>query len=161
MSGLFPDLPEELSPRLKWMLKKNIKTIRREDGKWVAFKSETRFNNSDENEVAQASTPPCRCPGACHRPCTCHPPCPCHRPCSCPCRPCRPCARPRSQAVASEIATDDAAPTPPHPSSRSPSVMRDVRNLRLCSRSNVYNRKPSSNTGQKRRSKLRSTVDGW
>ena len=51
MSGLFPDLPEELSPRLKWMLKKNIKTIRRDDGKWVAFKSETRFNNSDENEV--------------------------------------------------------------------------------------------------------------
>ena len=51
MSGLFPDLPEELSPRLKWMLKKNIKTIRREGGKWVAFKSETRFNNSDENEV--------------------------------------------------------------------------------------------------------------
>ena len=51
MSGLFPDLPEERSPRLKWMLKKNIKTIRREDGKWVAFKSETRFNNSDENEV--------------------------------------------------------------------------------------------------------------
>ena len=33
------------------MLKKNIKTIRRDDGKWVAFKSETRFNNSDENEV--------------------------------------------------------------------------------------------------------------
>jgi hypothetical protein len=51
MSGLFPDLPEELSPRLKWMLKKNIKTLRREDGKWVAFKSETRHSYTDEVEL--------------------------------------------------------------------------------------------------------------
>ena len=33
------------------MKKKNIKVLRREDGKWVAYKSETRFNNSDETEV--------------------------------------------------------------------------------------------------------------
>ena len=51
MNSLFQDLPEELSPRLKWMKKKNIKVLRREDGKWVAYKSETRFNNSDETEV--------------------------------------------------------------------------------------------------------------
>lgn len=51
MNSLFQDLPEELSPRLKWMQKKNIKVLRRDDGKWVAYKSETRFNNSDENEV--------------------------------------------------------------------------------------------------------------
>jgi hypothetical protein len=25
--------------------------MRRDDGKWVAYKTETRFNNSDENEV--------------------------------------------------------------------------------------------------------------
>ena len=51
MELLFSDLPEELSPRLKWQEKKGIKTMRRTDGKWVAFKSETRFNNSDDNEV--------------------------------------------------------------------------------------------------------------
>ena len=51
MSGLFPDLPEELSPRLKWMAVKNIKAMQREDGKWVAFKSETRFSNSDDTEL--------------------------------------------------------------------------------------------------------------
>ena len=48
---LFNDLPEELSPRLKWQGKKGIKTMRRDDGKWVAYKTETRFNNSDETEV--------------------------------------------------------------------------------------------------------------
>jgi hypothetical protein len=31
--------------------KKGIKTMRRDDGKWVAYKTETRFNNSDETEV--------------------------------------------------------------------------------------------------------------
>jgi hypothetical protein len=51
MELLFNDLPEELSPRLKWQAKKGIKTMRRDDGKWVAYKTETRFNNSDETEV--------------------------------------------------------------------------------------------------------------
>jgi hypothetical protein len=51
MESLFNDLPEELSPRLKWQEKKGIKTMRRDDGKWVAYKTETRFNNSDETEV--------------------------------------------------------------------------------------------------------------
>lgn len=51
MELLFNDLPEELSPRLKWQEKKGIKTMRRADGKYVAYKTETRFNNSDENEV--------------------------------------------------------------------------------------------------------------
>jgi hypothetical protein len=51
MELLFSDLPEELSPRLKWQEKKGIKTMRRADGKYVAYKTETRFNNSDETEV--------------------------------------------------------------------------------------------------------------
>ena len=51
MELLFNDLPEELSPRLMWQEKKGIKTMRRDDGKYVAYKTETRFNNSDETEV--------------------------------------------------------------------------------------------------------------
>jgi hypothetical protein len=51
MELLFSDLPEELSPRLKWQEKKGIKTMRRADGKYVAYKTETSFNNSDETEV--------------------------------------------------------------------------------------------------------------
>jgi len=51
MELLFSDLPEELSPRLKWQEKKGIKTMRRADGKYVAYKTETRFNNSDDTEV--------------------------------------------------------------------------------------------------------------
>ena len=51
MELLFSDLPEELSPRLRWQEKKGIKTMRRADGKYVAYKTETRFNNPDETEV--------------------------------------------------------------------------------------------------------------
>ena len=51
MSDLFPETGGNLSPRLRWQEVKNIKTMRREDGKWIAFKSETRHSFSDETEL--------------------------------------------------------------------------------------------------------------
>jgi hypothetical protein len=51
MSDLFPETGGNLSPRLKWQVEKRIKTLRREDGKWVAFKSETSHSFTDEVEL--------------------------------------------------------------------------------------------------------------
>ena len=51
MSDLFPETEGNLSPRLKWQEEKRIKTLRREDGKWVAFKSETSHSFTDEVEL--------------------------------------------------------------------------------------------------------------
>ena len=51
MSDLFPETGGNLSPRLKWQDEKRIKTLRREDGKWVAFKSETSHSFTDEVEL--------------------------------------------------------------------------------------------------------------
>ena len=51
MSELFPEMGEQLSPRLKWQETKRIKTMRKEDGNWIAYKSETRFNHSDDTEI--------------------------------------------------------------------------------------------------------------
>ena len=51
MSDLFPETGVNLSPRLKWQDEKRIKTLRREDGKWVAFKSETSHSFTDEVEL--------------------------------------------------------------------------------------------------------------
>lgn len=51
MSDLFPETGGNLSPRLKWQEEKRIKTLRREDGKWVAFKSETSHSYTDEDEI--------------------------------------------------------------------------------------------------------------
>jgi hypothetical protein len=50
MSDLFPEMNSNLSPRLKWQDQKQIKTLQREDGKWVAFKSETSHSFTDEDE---------------------------------------------------------------------------------------------------------------
>jgi hypothetical protein len=49
--NLFPELPEEMSPRLKWMKAKNIHTLPTKDSGWVAYKSETQHNFHHENEV--------------------------------------------------------------------------------------------------------------
>jgi hypothetical protein len=51
MSDFFPEMNGNLSPRLKWQELKRIKTLRREDGKWVAFKSETSHSFTDEVEL--------------------------------------------------------------------------------------------------------------
>ena len=51
MSELFPEMCEQLSPRLKWQEQKRIKTMKKEDGSWIAYKSETRFSHSDDTEV--------------------------------------------------------------------------------------------------------------
>lgn len=49
--NLFPDLPEEPSPRLKWMQERNIHTLKTKDHQWVAYKSETQHNFRHENEI--------------------------------------------------------------------------------------------------------------
>jgi len=49
--NLFPELPEELSPRLKWMKAKNIHTMKAKDGKWIAYKSETQHHYTHEEEA--------------------------------------------------------------------------------------------------------------
>lgn len=49
--NLFPELPEELSPRLKWMQGKNIHTMKAKDGRWIAYKSETQHHYTHEDEV--------------------------------------------------------------------------------------------------------------
>jgi hypothetical protein len=51
MSELFPEMGEQLSPRLKWQEQKRIKTMKKEDGKWIAYKSETRFSHTDDTEA--------------------------------------------------------------------------------------------------------------
>lgn len=50
--NLFPELPEVLSPRLKWMGKKNIRTMRLKDNRWIAYKSETQHHYTHDDEVA-------------------------------------------------------------------------------------------------------------
>jgi hypothetical protein len=51
MSDFFSEMNGNLSPRFKWQELKRIKTLRREDGKWVAFKSETIHSFTDEVEL--------------------------------------------------------------------------------------------------------------
>lgn len=51
MADLFQDMPQELSPRLKWMAAKNIKVMQRDNGQYIAFKSETRHNYVDDTEI--------------------------------------------------------------------------------------------------------------
>jgi hypothetical protein len=51
MSELFPEMGENLSPRLRWQESKKIKTMLKDDGKWIAYKSETRFSHSDDTEI--------------------------------------------------------------------------------------------------------------
>jgi hypothetical protein len=51
MSDFFPEMNGNLSPRFKWQELKRIKTLRRKDGKWVAFKSETIHSFTDEVEL--------------------------------------------------------------------------------------------------------------
>ena len=49
--NLFPDMPEEMSPRLKWMKARNIHTLMTKDNRWVAYKSETQHSFNHENEI--------------------------------------------------------------------------------------------------------------
>ena len=49
--NLFPDLPEDESPRLKWMKERGIKTLMKKDDHWVAYKSGTQHNFTHENEI--------------------------------------------------------------------------------------------------------------
>jgi hypothetical protein len=51
--NLFPELPGELSPRLKWMEAKNIHTMKTKDEKWLAYKSETQhyFTHGEEADA--------------------------------------------------------------------------------------------------------------
>jgi len=49
--NLFPELPEELSPRLKWMASKNIHTMKTKEGKWLAYKGQTQHHYAHELEV--------------------------------------------------------------------------------------------------------------
>ena len=49
--NLFPELPEDESPRLKWMNAKNIHTLKTRDNRWVAYKSETQHNFTHEDEI--------------------------------------------------------------------------------------------------------------
>jgi len=49
--NLFPELPEEMSPRLKWMKARKIHTLKTKDNRWVAYKSETQHSFSHENEI--------------------------------------------------------------------------------------------------------------
>ena len=44
-------MPEELSPRLKWMEKREISTMKTKDGRWIAYKSETQHHYTAEEEV--------------------------------------------------------------------------------------------------------------
>lgn len=50
MDSLFNDLPDDPSPRLKWMEKHCIVATKNKAGEYLAFKSETRhfFNHSNE-----------------------------------------------------------------------------------------------------------------
>ena len=50
MDSLFNDLPDDPSPRLKWMEKHRIVATKNKAGEYLAFKSETRhfFNSSSE-----------------------------------------------------------------------------------------------------------------
>jgi len=51
MESLFTDLPEELSPRLKWMIHHSIKSEQSKDGSWIAYKERTKHfcRDNDEN----------------------------------------------------------------------------------------------------------------
>lgn len=49
--NLFPELPEELSPRLRWMRDKDIHTLKTKDNRWVAYKSETQHSFSHDEEI--------------------------------------------------------------------------------------------------------------
>lgn len=45
------DMPDSPSPRLKWMQENGIKTIKANDGRWIAYKSETSHKFTHESEV--------------------------------------------------------------------------------------------------------------
>ncbi len=42
---------ESLSPRLAWMEKRDIKTMKNKDGMWMAYKSGTAYTFTHEDEV--------------------------------------------------------------------------------------------------------------
>lgn len=44
-------MPEELSPRLKWMEDSNIHVMKTRDNRWVAYKSETQHNYTHNEEI--------------------------------------------------------------------------------------------------------------
>lgn len=44
-------MPEELSPRLKWMKDRNIHVMKTRDNRWVAYKSETQHNYTHDEEI--------------------------------------------------------------------------------------------------------------
>ena len=50
MDFLFNELPEELSPRLKWMRKHQIHVEQSKDGTWIAYKEKTKHFNRDTEE---------------------------------------------------------------------------------------------------------------
>ena len=47
------DMEENLSPRLVWMRKRDIKTMKNKEGAWIAYKSGTghTFTHEDEMEA--------------------------------------------------------------------------------------------------------------
>jgi len=53
MEFLFNELPEELSPRLKWMRKHQIHVEQSKDGSWIAYKERTKHfcRDNDENHA--------------------------------------------------------------------------------------------------------------
>ena len=50
MESLFADLPEELSPRLKWMKQHSIHVEQSKDGSWIAYKERTKHFCRDNDE---------------------------------------------------------------------------------------------------------------
>lgn len=50
MESLFADLPEELSPRLKWMRQHSIHVEQSKDGSWIAYKERTKHFCRDNDE---------------------------------------------------------------------------------------------------------------
>ena len=50
MESLFADLPEELSPRLKWMKQHSIHVEQSKDGSWIAYKERTKHFWRDNDE---------------------------------------------------------------------------------------------------------------
>lgn len=45
------DMPEDPSPRLKWMHEHDIRTMQTKDNRWVAYKGETHHKFVHENEI--------------------------------------------------------------------------------------------------------------
>lgn len=50
MDTLFTDLPEDLSPRLKWMARHSIRVEQSKDKSWIAYKERTKHFCRDNEE---------------------------------------------------------------------------------------------------------------